>query len=601
MPHSQARIFISVAVSNPGGGLNPLPGAINAAERMDTWARDNGYRSLLIHDKTIPVTTSLLRTFVEREIAEVIREDELQRIVFFFAGHGAVTGIEDQHWILSNWSSDPSEAVKVSALQRMLEFYGPRQVTIIGDACQEYSAKFIDIIGSAILQKRDEERRAFELDRFFPVDAGSPAFMIKAQGNDEAFCLFTKVMLDALEGDAPARFFESIDGVDCITSQSIARFLEQTLPSEAGKYGVRMVPRPRPGFYTDRVYYSAPHPVLTVESGVEAAGDSESGGEWTFELRNRPSWLKLIEDEDLPRSVPRRELISRIAYEDAADVGVPENFEGCGLCIDGSSAKLIGISTGTLSPYNSPSWHVVDLSHHSSSDAIVTLANGSIVYACLIPKFVTAVRVFDNGEVSVIHADHTARRYQFRKSVQLLYRLYAGLISDFDVIDVAAKIRERKHCTITAGVVAAQFYDSLRDVDSLRSMASFYVANGQPIPLDIVLFGGGRLVSREGFLYADIPDVSRRAPRTRVERHRAYTFDPTRGVRNYPVAGRVPWMRQAWGAIDTVECDRRAEEWRALARSILPHLGSGLFTTVRPKGRDALLELAGTTHIRHIG
>ncbi|MBY3544793.1 hypothetical protein HFN69_21990 [Rhizobium laguerreae] len=128
--------------------------------------------------------------------------------------------------MLSNWNKRPTEAVKISSLQRVLEYYGPEQVTIIGDACQEFSARFMDVIGSAILDKTEEHRRDFELDRFFSVDAGSQAFMIKAKGEKEAFCLFTEVMLDAaLEGDAPEKYFETIDGSRHITSQTLARYL----------------------------------------------------------------------------------------------------------------------------------------------------------------------------------------------------------------------------------------------------------------------------------------------------------------------------------------------------------------------------------------
>ena len=51
-------------------------------------------------------------------------------------------------------------------------------------------------------------------------------------------------------------------------------------------------------------------------------------------------------------------------------------------------------------------------------------------------------------------------------------------------------------------------------------------------------------------------------------------------------------MRQAWGAIETADCDESAEEWRALALSAKQHIGAGPFSTVKRDGRDALFALA---------
>src|SRR5690606_27985168 len=126
-----------------------------------------------------------------------------------FAGHGATHSIFDQFWLLNNWNTDLSEAIKVLTFQRVLERYGPKQVSMIGDACQEVSPHFIDLVGSAVLNRPDDEPIPYELDRFFASDAGKQAFMIKGQGNQQSFCLFTEVLLDALEGDAPEEYYET--------------------------------------------------------------------------------------------------------------------------------------------------------------------------------------------------------------------------------------------------------------------------------------------------------------------------------------------------------------------------------------------------------
>jgi len=121
MPERPDRIFISIGVSKPGGGLDELPGAITASERMAAWAEAQGYLTLLLHDGAVPeITTDVLRDRIAAAITEVTDRTELKRLVIFFAGHGAALAIGDQYWILTNWQTRTTEAIKVSSLQRML-------------------------------------------------------------------------------------------------------------------------------------------------------------------------------------------------------------------------------------------------------------------------------------------------------------------------------------------------------------------------------------------------------------------------------------------------------------------------------------------------
>jgi hypothetical protein len=174
------RLFVSIGVSRPKW-LDPLPGAITAAQRMADWAFAQKYTTLHIDDDGgLEVTTDLLRSEISAAIDTVTQACPLGRIVLFFAGHGAALSVRDQYWILTNWKTRPTEAIKMSSLQRALEYYGPTQVSVIGDSCQEFSSKFIDIIGSSVLDTTDEEPRSFELDQFFAADVAKQAFMVKA-------------------------------------------------------------------------------------------------------------------------------------------------------------------------------------------------------------------------------------------------------------------------------------------------------------------------------------------------------------------------------------------------------------------------------------
>ncbi|WP_213956928.1 hypothetical protein [Variovorax sp. dw_954] len=629
MRKQKGRIFVSIGVSKPQGGLEELPGAITAAERMAAWATAQGYETLLLHDAAFPeITIKLLRNKITSLISEVTDEFGLKRLVIFFAGHGAALAIGDQYWILTHWQKRPTEAIRVSSLQRMLEYYGPKQVSVIGDACQEFSSKFIALQGSPVLDKPDEDQHPYELDQFFAVDVGKQAFMIKANGDKRDFCLFTEVLLNALEGDARESCFEEIAGEKVVTSQSLARYLDENVSREAGKYGVRMTPRPKPGFYTDRIYLTIPPSSGEVpfSSTFNLPVEKGSSGLSAF----RPSTDELSQPAEPrrkakphPRSVGKAKLIksaepngaldfraeslekAREASREAlvAEIGsvhVRDHFEtGCGICVSGAEVAEVEASFGTVSPVDEqPNWFRIRLQSGDAdslgwSDVLVTLADGRTVSVCVINGFVTAVHIIDAASVNLFHRPLGEPGYQGSDhAIDLLAQAHAGLLNRDAIINTAVMLRWEKHRIITLGCIAAQFYDAIRDVDSLRSMAAFYAIHDQPVPLDIILYGGGKISERGGRLYADIPAVAARQPRTHEEGMQRFPNEETPQFLGHPIAGRIPWMRQAWGAVATANCDVSGEVWRKQATLAMDYLAPGMFTVAPPDGRDSFYKLA---------
>lgn len=527
--------------------------------------------------------------------------------------------VGDQYWILTHWKKDSSQAIKVSALQRMLEYYGPRQVSVIGDACQEFSAQFINLVGSAVLLQPEEEQRPYELDQFFAVDVGKQAFMIKAQGEQKDFCLFTEVLLDALEGDAQGDFFDAQGTDRLVTSQSLARYLDSTLAQEAGKYGVRMIARPRPGFYTDRTYLTIPGPPVLPEPPsihFNAQIDLPTAGAEPWIELEAPVFEARVRAVDKARLKAPRSTKAALATQTRAlqtarearrkafvsNVGsAPErdHFDtGCGLYVSGADVISVQAAGAAVSAIDGqPNGWRIELPTGSGdslgwSDVLVILADGRIVPVCVLNGFVAALHIIDADSLSLFHRPLGASAYEGREAIELLAQAQAGLLSRQAIIDSAALLRNGKHRIITLGCMAAQFYDGLRDVDSLRSMAAFYGLNQQPVPLDIILYGGGTLSAVEGRLYADIPAVAAREPRTAQEREQRFTYESTPGFAHHPVAGRIPWMRQAWSAVATARCDASAASWRQQALEVVGHLDPGLFSIIQPSGQAALAQLA---------
>ncbi|KTE15578.1 caspase family protein [Sphingopyxis sp. H115] len=599
------RILVSIGVAQPEE-LDELPGVLLAAERMAAWGEQNGYRSVHIHDGPIgkkdnPVTLERIRGEVTAAIKAVHEHSELSRLIIFFAGHGSAIDRRDQYWLLSNWWTDSNEAIKVSGLQRILEFYGPRQVSIIADACQELDAKFMDVIGSAVLlrPKPEEDPEQYELDRFLAADAGLKSFMVKATDDTEAYCLFTEVLLDALEGDAKSAFVNTDKG-SCVTSESLYTYLKTEVPLAAGRLNLAMIPRPYPGFLTDKVYLE--------RSSLTALGGGGNKG-FAGELRrSRAAPAVELERAGGPRDTDRieaekdeRDERRRGMLEEAGDAPLPDSFEsGCGIALWGIPAVNVSASGARVepNPHEPEHWHRLWLDTfvdgETWADVVVDLIDGRSAYVCGVAGFISALHVYSEVEAGLLHY-RVGRGPPGPEALDLLAKANAGLLDEASLISAAARIRLMKHEILTIGCISAQFYDAVRDVESIRRVASYYCVHRQIVPIDVALLSGGRIHAEGGKLFVDIAPTKRREPRTADERGLPFTYSETKGWQRAPVGGRAPWMRAGWGAVETANYDASAHQWRDAALAVLPHLAPGPFSMVKPDGRDALAALVGIT------
>jgi hypothetical protein len=600
------RVFVSVAVSKPED-LTELPGAITAARRMATWASAHGYRTVTIDDSKVPVTVERIR----KELTPLLTP-ATSRLIFFFAGHGSAKDANKSYWLLSNWSSNWSEAIDVSSFQRMLRFFCPQQVTVIGDCCRVVHKSFLDVIGSAVLDRPDAEPSDFELDRFFAADAGEQSFMIRAQGSDEAFCIFTEVVLDALEGDAPDAFELGADGERTVTSGSLTIHLKNAVPVEASRYHVTMKPIPEPGYYTDRVYARFP------SGGPQEPPPALPGGRVTLD------WMSVaLGASDTPRSVPRADLVpaapaegrleeerireeralrekQAMSFRDEFETGdMPTHFEtGAGLAVLGTGPVSVESSTGSveMDPNRPGTWFPIYINAGFGkgwTNLLVDLGADQHAYVCSVRGFITTLQMHDDHHASVVYCPTGASPDESRAAMNTLSLANAGLLTSDNIVNTAAELRQSKHRDFTLGCVAAYLYDSIGDVESIRSIAAYYADAGQVVPLDVALLSGGRLSAEGEKLFVDIPATPARHPRTKKEERRRFTFEATEAFAHAAVAGSAPWMRSGWTAVNTAAFDDSAISWRDRANEVVRYLTPSPFTIVRKEGGEALANLVG--------
>jgi hypothetical protein len=590
------QIFVSIAVSSPEL-LAKLPGALTAGKRMAKWATDNNYYVVAIDDSAGLVTKAPLRKKLLTAIDEVQSQAALRRLVLFFAGHGAIKGVNEPYWLLSNWWTETEEAIDLISFQRMLRYYGPKQVALIGDACQVLHKDFMEVKGSSILPRRDEQPSKFELDQFFAADAGEQAFMIKAVGSNEAYCIFTEVLLDALEGDAKEAFDPSTKGELVVTGGSLTSYIAAQIPLEAGRHHLTMSPLPQPGFYTDTTYVRFPGSWLAHREPKPDDRRSTPRAAFAETLKTESI---IIENERLEKLRSDKEQKAANIKVELAGSEVPTHFEsGCGLSVAGAWVKSITQAKGwTEADYTHPGWFRVNVGGaypgRDWADLLVELNTGQSAYVCAVYNFIPALQAHGSGEINLLNRSlgPPSGNEDFVRDV--LARLSAGLLNATAIVDIAAQARRGKHIDFILGCLAAYLYDSIGDLDGIRSIAYFFTKRDQIVPLDIALLSGGLIRQNDkGQMTVDIPATTERQARTAVERAHRSTHQATPLVKGAEIGGRAPWLRSGWRAIDTANIDESAWTWREEALGIIPHLERGEFSAVNGQGAEALRNLLG--------
>jgi hypothetical protein len=594
-------IFVSIAVSR-AQGLTQLPGTITGAQDMAHWAQSNGYLVVHIDDSKSEVSVKRVRTKVVKAINKVHEMSPLRRIIFYFAGHGAAQYLDDTLWLLSRWRRDPSEAIRVPNLRRVLRTYQPAQVAFIGDACRVVHKDFLNTLGSAVLLNNEDENPSdFELDQFFAADAGEAAFMVVRQGSKDAFCIFTDVLLNALERGAPGSAIARPGVGFVVTSGRLATYLKSEVPLEASKHNVVLTPVPRPGFIEPRDIYVKLRRPVTLKANELPPPPSPPA---FYPNAVPPSPPNVGPNAPRPkgdalrvrRERDRRESIARSLEDSFAEEKHPQRFEThSGISISGIEAKAKEIATPPDVVVTRDSKEKalfqfrvgksdVDPMKRPFADLLVKISRDRWAYAFAVPGFITALTIRNGASVGAISRKiEIGSHKKYSDTEAIVARLNAGIIASGESYRLAAMLRERKHDNFVLGIIAAYLYDSVGDIDNIRRIATYYVQQRQPVPFDVALLTGAEIKPGLGdALIFDIPAVEPRKPRTRAERLRSYTFRAMSASRNAPILATIPLLRQGWTLLELSSwAGPSLQKWRNFLVEVRRGLTPAPFTTLR--------------------
>lgn len=615
-------IGVGQAGQHPPLRLPYLAGAVNSARWFHEWARALGYESTLLIDDPDPVTIPRLRQTLESVLRPppVQPAEPIHRLVLYFAGHGLIREVEEGLWLLSDWD-DELRAVAVEGLRRRLYMHGIAQIAIFADACRKLPAEVevADLVADPVLG-RGPVRNATPpaVDKFIAAQDGKEAYMLPGPSPEQDRCIFTGVLLEGLWGTKPTAFSRLLK--DKVTSRSLAAYLQSEVPQTAGRYKRTLVPNVSPTFpEEDDVYYGDPAPPApalpawpepeSVSPMGPIAGDRlkdlvvKDGVTVKFDYITKPPDLTLgtrhkQEPQARPRPSPPRPTPPSV-LERLRNQPRPASFEtGCGFAVEGAEVCRVFAPAGIVpEQHGEANWWRIGGPHTAllckPAPVLIEFADGLVAAVTALPDFIATVLVDPRGVTGLVYREVHSPPSSVAPTEEAIAALATGALRADAVMDLAVALRQRKHVDPVLGIISAYLYDSIGDIDSIRRMASYYVANAQPIPYDIALLAQIPTARDGPLLYADVPAVALRKPRTADERAHAWTFKATPACSGV-VGGHWPWLRQGWAFLED-PLDVEAPMIRSGLEELIPHLAPARFTTVDPAGAERLADLFDLT------
>lgn len=572
--HMLEKAMIIIAVSRYPD-MRDLPGTLVSAKELKSWAEKPGpfqsYDVLMITDED---GSPVLFDDVQKQVVDFMNKRTIDRLVVYFAGHGISTTLSNQYWLLTNAGTDSQEVIHVDAFRRGLanarigstnQDLTAGQLIFIGDACRTGEWPDREWSSNAIYTQHHGEQYPLHLDGYYSSRAGRVSLHIDGTDNQAPYCLFSRMIVDALSGKVPHLGDDDGDGNWRLTNFDFADYLDRELPIRSKKFSGQPFEadtstgiRPK-----ENIYAGYPVP----PSGRAFASKSVNYFQSHALFNPVGSRSLRLPTIDPPGPFPKGDILdllqrSALSPDDALQPGTQ-------VLIDTPSHALWHSGRGY--PTASRDGNVRSFQFKQDAGAPVLARVGKHIQ--LVPQYPNTIAGIHHrypgdiflhlpavgavGELDTCLSDSFNREH----GIQLRFR---------DAPIAANQLHVGKNPLPHLSVVAAYLYESAGDKDTVTRTAHYMARGGfmSPykrglptsgasngmLPFDLALLCAERIDWRQdewGFTraYADLPEIGVRADdwNTRASQNQLlYAHLPFEELRNVPLWGACPMFRPGW-------------------------------------------------------
>lgn len=549
------RVVIAIGIERCGN-LPKLPGAINGAKQFAEWATKQPYDLVeLITDEN---NTKVRFDDIRAKVKDVVEALDVSRLILFFAGHGCSSAIGD-FWLLSNYNSDADEVISVMLSELHARRCGIDQVSFISDACRNATRGQQFFSQRSLFQRLQRPTTPAQWDRFAAADIDATAQEVSAAvpSATEAYGIFTNCLMQALTGNVVAAFDDRKGENPCISSASLATYLEKAVLYESS-LGMNSQPqyvdaisswRPPNDIYAS---FRKDHIILSVspldrkETTLQIKRFSREGDS---ELDNRLRRLgskrgKSVADDTIRKLRERQGWRIRRRGEKFAKAEGRRSFEThTGITLVGSTIKRVAAHPQHWSFTENNADQVSVLSDHAAT-ILMEITEGNWIGAVTVPGFITTILIEGGLAISLTYAPSGNSRFataqaMYQNQVMPAVRRWTALMEAGktpdrnNISDIVEASRQSNIADPAVGILAAHAYERAGHLDELRDLANFFATEKDEygrlpgwVPFDLAFLSG--LLSTSPF------------PGER----------PTASPQEFQLAGRFPLMTQGWAYLE---------------------------------------------------
>jgi hypothetical protein len=400
---------------------------------------------------------------------------------------------------------------------------------------------------------------------------------VNADGEIKAFGVFTRSLMSALRGEEEDAI-EVIPGgatQKAVTTQRLAKFLQDAVPLESGKIPGATVQFPditAVWLDPDRIYSPGPFP----ETPLIIARSSDEVIKRFDHVSPKFALLEGAQKRVDHANLKANERLERFEQAFNAVIGRRSFETRSGLTIAGDEpveviVSPIGPISGNDIFMENDAFHIRGPNDNIPRSIIFRLKSGNWIATALLPNFIGAILIKDGAAASLSYmpSEQTAfsRELQFGQPyAEVISRwtalMYQGTFATSAELNAnAGDLRLYKHINPSLGIMAAYAYERAGALEEIDSIAGYFALENQPVPFDVALLSTKLIVKDANGNFGI--DVAL----------------PNGTSAFSTVAGSFPLLSRGWALLDQVE--------GAISPKLLelrPQLVRSLWTTLTPKG-----------------
>ncbi len=228
------RVLISIGVDFVTG-FTRLHSAASGAYEVSKWASACGFTAFTFTDPD-----RLEMSGLKREVTEIVKQDGIEHLCVYFAGHGLVPSPNSELWLLRNALEDSGDAIDYVQTVFNARTLGIPHVSLISDTCRSTARNQGEqaIRGQSLFPNLKRSDRV-EIDTLMSTKRGTEAFETQDYG------VYTQTVLEAVKN--PSKFsipLERRDHLDLLTANHLGKFLEKEVGQRIAELDARAVQVP---------------------------------------------------------------------------------------------------------------------------------------------------------------------------------------------------------------------------------------------------------------------------------------------------------------------------------------------------------------------